>query len=263
MSNDYFQHEQFRVPDGTTARGSDVNNPLDQVQQGFDRLPDEAAIHGGTISYGTATTTGANAYAITLARPATAYRDGMALQFRVPADNTGAATLNLDGLGVRAIRRQRGTALQGGDLRQGTIVHVRFNAPYTRFELVAITREETVEATNELIATADSRFTAVLLAATEQATLAQIRADLAHDNAQLAHTHQQAAGVSANASAQSAITAAQTAANVGSLLGINFGGWALCDGDLIVSHLSTTTPSIVDGDLHIEYEQLEDNVTCP
>lgn len=44
--------------------------------------------------------------------------------------------------------------------------------------------------------------------------------------------------------------------NAGSMLGINFGAFTLTDGELIVTHLSTSTPSLVDGDLILTYETL-------
>ena len=47
-----------------------------------------------------------------------------------------------------------------------------------------------------------------------------------------------------------------TVASVGSMLGINFGSFAVVDGEMIVSHLTTTEPSLVDGDLILTYEGL-------
>ena len=47
-----------------------------------------------------------------------------------------------------------------------------------------------------------------------------------------------------------------TVASVGSMLGINFGSFTVVDGEMIVSHLTTTTPSLVDGDLTLTYEGL-------
>ena len=47
-----------------------------------------------------------------------------------------------------------------------------------------------------------------------------------------------------------------TVASVGSMLGINFGSFTVVDGEMIVSHLTTTTPSLVNGDLILTYEGL-------
>ena len=57
-------------------------------------------------------------------------------------------------------------------------------------------------------------------------------------------------------SQEAAASAAQMAGNIGAMLGINFGGWQVVDGELVVSHLSTTTPSITDGELIIDYEAI-------
>jgi len=38
--------------------------------------------------------------------------------------------------------------------------------------------------------------------------------------------------------------------------GVNFSGWTISDGELSITHLSTTTPSITDGDLILTYEEV-------
>lgn len=47
-----------------------------------------------------------------------------------------------------------------------------------------------------------------------------------------------------------------TIATLGSMIGINFGSFTVVDGEMIVSHLTTTEPSLVDGDLILTYEGL-------
>lgn len=73
-------------------------------------------------------------------------------------------------------------------------------------------------------------------------------------------TESQQAVVDAHGYAQDAAQTLQdtqaTVASVGSMLGINFGSFAVVDGEMIVSHLTTTTPSLVDGDLILTYEGL-------
>ena len=70
----------------------------------------------------------------------------------------------------------------------------------------------------------------------------------------------QQAVVDAQGYAQDAVQTLQdtqaTVASVGSMLGINFGSFSVVDGEMIVSHLTTTTPSLVDGDLILTYEGL-------
>jgi len=80
-------------------------------------------------------------------------------------------------------------------------------------------------------------------------TAAEAAAIDASDSASEADNYEDGAQVAAS-------SAATQAANVGSMLGINFGGWTIENGELIVTHLSTTTPSIVDGELSLIYETL-------
>lgn len=75
----------------------------------------------------TKTDTGAvNAYVIALTPAITAYTDGLILAF-VPANtNTGASTINVNGLGVKNIQFQ-GAALVAGNLLAGGYVKLAYN----------------------------------------------------------------------------------------------------------------------------------------
>lgn len=76
----------------------------------------------------------ANAYAATYQPSIAALTDGMELSFRVPAANTGASTLNANGLGAKTVRGLFG-ALQGGELAVGGIARVVYNQPLDAFVL--------------------------------------------------------------------------------------------------------------------------------
>lgn len=65
-----------------------------------------------------------------------------------------------------------------------------------------------------------------------------------------------AAAISESAAASDAANTAVLLANAGSMLGINFGAFTMVDNELIVTHLTTATPSIVNGDLILDYETL-------
>jgi hypothetical protein len=80
----------------------------------------EAYWWGGTAG-GTA-----NALTISVGGPPTAYADGQRFAFVVASNNTGAATLNVNGLGAKAINRPNGNALQAGDLVAGELVGVTY-----------------------------------------------------------------------------------------------------------------------------------------
>jgi len=66
-------------------------------------------------------------------------------------------------------------------------------------------------------------------------------------------TSADASAVSAN---QAEATVLNTAANIGSMLGINFGAFQVTDGELSVTHISTSIPSLLNGDLILTYESL-------
>ena len=80
-------------------------------------------------------------------------------------------------------------------------------------------------------------------------------ADVLDNSTRIATTEFVARGL-ANEAARATAADAVIAANVGSALGINFGAFYMNDGELIVTHLTTTTPSIVSGDLILTYETL-------
>ncbi|MBO4120296.1 hypothetical protein J5T34_06020 [Cupriavidus gilardii] len=61
----------------------------------------------------------ANAYAVTYAPAITTLTDGMVLRFKVKTANTGAATLNVNGLGAQPLVGYAHGALQGGELVAG------------------------------------------------------------------------------------------------------------------------------------------------
>ena len=88
--------------------------------------------------------------------------------------------------------------------------------------------------------------------------LAQVVAVAQHvvDTAQDVNDDAVIAQQAATDAAQTLQDTQATVASVGSMLGINFGSFAVVDGEMIVSHLTTTTPSLVDGDLILTYEGL-------
>jgi hypothetical protein len=80
----------------------------------------EAYWWGGTAG-GTA-----NALTISVGGPPTAYAEGQRFAFVVASNNTGTATLNVNGLGAKAINRPNGNTLQADDLVAGELVGVTY-----------------------------------------------------------------------------------------------------------------------------------------
>jgi hypothetical protein len=89
----------------------------------------EAYWWGGTAG-GTA-----NALTISVGGPPIAYAEGQRFAFVVASNNTAAATLNVNGLSAKSIRRPDGSTLASGDLQAGTLVGVTYDG--TNFRLVS------------------------------------------------------------------------------------------------------------------------------
>jgi hypothetical protein len=70
-----------------------------------------------------ASTGSANAYVVTLSPVPTSYAAGMVVRFKANFANTGAATVNVNGLGAISIKKLDGaTALVSGDIASGQLV---------------------------------------------------------------------------------------------------------------------------------------------
>ncbi len=80
-----------------------------------------------------ATTGSANAYVLTSGLSLSAYATGQSFLIIPNFTNTGAATLNVDGLGAKNLTRFGAIALSGGELISGRIYRVTYNG--TQFEV--------------------------------------------------------------------------------------------------------------------------------
>lgn len=89
---------------------------------------------GGVTAHATDTGS-ADAYVIAPAPAITAYEAGQAFHFFAVNANTGASTLNVNGLGAKAIQRI-GVALSSDDIGAGDLVHVIYDG--TQFQLPVI-----------------------------------------------------------------------------------------------------------------------------
>lgn len=68
---------------------------------------------------------------------ATAYVDGMTVSFIAANSITGAATLNLDGLGARSITTAAGVAVGSGDIVSGTLYTLEYRTTGTQWRVVS------------------------------------------------------------------------------------------------------------------------------
>ncbi len=69
----------------------------------------------------------ANAYTITLQPAPASYKEGMAIAVKIHATNTGASTININGLGAKGIRKANGNNVSAGNLKAGSIYSMRYN----------------------------------------------------------------------------------------------------------------------------------------
>lgn len=75
-----------------------------------------------------ATSTGSDAYAISVSPAITAYANGQKFRFKADVANTGAATLNVSGLGAISLTKLNDQALITGDIEANQIVEVVYNS---------------------------------------------------------------------------------------------------------------------------------------
>jgi len=75
------------------------------------------------------------AYTISLTPAITAYAAGQVIRWVAHATVTGAATININGLGTKTLQRQ-GTALAGNEFKTGDIVEIVYNG--TEFQVTSV-----------------------------------------------------------------------------------------------------------------------------
>jgi hypothetical protein len=112
--------------DGTNIVGGVGISPASQAQavSGTDGVSPATSLSVAQAAQAAAATyavdTGAsNAYVATLSPAPTALVDGMVIRVQISNGNTGSSTLNLNGLGAKAIQGFAGLALQTGELVSG------------------------------------------------------------------------------------------------------------------------------------------------
>ena len=69
----------------------------------------------------------ANVYTASLNPALTAYTEGVAIAVKINVANTGASTINVNGLGAKSIRDPRGNTRPAGKLTAGSIYTLRYN----------------------------------------------------------------------------------------------------------------------------------------
>lgn len=110
----------------TKARSIDINTLDAAVADGFARLPDENVITSGTTTYAVDIGTGPNFYIVNLVKPPASYIDGMEVTFRTQYASTGPSAINVNSLGVVAIKN-----LDGSDIQYEILPNVPITVRYS------------------------------------------------------------------------------------------------------------------------------------
>lgn len=126
MTNTFFNHDT-PLTDNTAYRASNVNDVFEAVELGFDRLPAKDALNHGHHDY-LVDSGAADAYVVAFASNApTAYANGMSFKMKAANANTGASTINVNGIGVKNLTDINGSPLVEGDITTGAILHIAYD----------------------------------------------------------------------------------------------------------------------------------------
>ena len=118
-----------RMPENQAP--STVNNGV-RALEGLLARGFQDALEGDKNSTGSS-----NTYAVAANRTISAYYDGMRIGFHANFANTGAATLNVDAVGAKAIVKNHDIALASGDIEANQYVDVVFSASDDAFQMVS------------------------------------------------------------------------------------------------------------------------------
>jgi hypothetical protein len=203
---DYFIFANLQA--GTTARASDVNSRMAAIQGGFAKLPAPEQIQQDRMT-AVVDTGAANALVANLDFAPASYTFGLSLTVKVGVTNTSSATINVNGLGIKSIRRGDGSNLQAGDLIAGRIVRMVYDG--SNFQLVGAS--ETAVAASAAAAAASAA------AAAASATAAAGSATAAATSAVNAATSEANAAASAAAAGNKVAKAGDTMTGALTLFG--------------------------------------------
>lgn len=135
MANNYFNHVNNRVEGGSRALDSQINNIADEIALGFDKLPTEVQLKESTTGFGVSTGS-ADILVVSLSYVPT-LTDGFVFFVRMNATNTGPATIDINGTGVKSIVNSDGGALAAGSLVAGTIAQLSYDLTNDRYILMS------------------------------------------------------------------------------------------------------------------------------
>ena len=128
--------EKIENPDGTItlvpAEGNIIEpgtpiiaENMNKIEQGIEDSHNAIDAHKADYEQHTpyAIATGTNSYAVNI-DGVTSLVEGMSVKVKFTSANTGACTLNINGLGAKEIRKSNGNSLSAGNIKAGQILHL-------------------------------------------------------------------------------------------------------------------------------------------
>lgn len=211
MANLYYSRT-YSFDEHALARGGDVRAELDALVSGFDYLPAPTRLQQGRATLCTVhASTTANAIALNMHMAPPSIQDGMEVAFIPTLANTGAVTVNVDGLGAIAVKDANDAALTSGAIIVGIPLILKYSATKTAFYIVGANPAYAVNAAASATNAANSAS-----AAATSATNAASSATSASGSASAAATSATNASNSATSASTSAISATTQAGNAAS-----------------------------------------------
>lgn len=119
----------INASDVTDERGRDTLCPWagSNILPSFNDNALNMHINDGTLHIPYAITSGlANTYTVLIPN-VNQYTEGMAMSVKINIQNTGASTINVNGLGAKNIIKANGSHLSGGNLRTNSVYTLRYN----------------------------------------------------------------------------------------------------------------------------------------
>ncbi|WP_167434070.1 tail fiber protein [Paenibacillus silvae] len=103
-----------------------VKAAYDRGSEGVTAAQSAQAIINNRDGYGTTTNSG-NAYTVTLTPAPTAYVDGLRITIKINSANTGAVTINVNGLGAKGVLKSNGSDLTANGIRANSVYSLVYN----------------------------------------------------------------------------------------------------------------------------------------
>lgn len=180
MTNEYYVKPADLAP-GTKARSVDINALMASVDLAFGKVPNAMSMKTGTLNYAVDTGTTPNAYVVALDAAITSYTDGLVVRMRPTRANTGAASLNVNGMGAVAIKRIDGLDMQAGDIGVNLPVELVYAQALNAFVSGVVLKSQVDQVATQSAAAVASAAAAATSASTASsaASLAVARSNMA------------------------------------------------------------------------------------